>query len=270
MTNNYESQLTRQRERDLASRQESESLLGREVGIFRESMGLIISLWDEVLSADSIDERLKDLTLKHKLTVLHYGFNLLWAAWEEALAGRYQTATDHFRSIEECPDFLLALWLKPELSNDWTDRTSLNAKTARRTIADALKQPGAGSDLLRSMQIAATGVQAFSHVSVQSLGQALPLKEEEGGMRLLVRLGGEVSPISLTLVAAQIVNSTLQLLGAALLAFDDVVRLEPELFERWFRRIAEHRDTLAGQRDGLRDVAPAHGLLFAASQTATD
>ncbi len=269
MTNNYESRLTRQRERDLASRQESESLLGREVGIFRESMGLIISLWDEVLSADSIDERLKDLTLKHRLAVLHYGFNLLWAAWEEALAGRYQTATDHFRSIEECPDFLLALWLKPELSNDWTDQTSLNAKTVRRTIAAALKQPGAGSDMLRSMRIAARGVQAFSHVSVQSLGQALPLKEE-GGMRLLVRLGGEVSPISLTLVAAQIVNSTLQLLGAALLAFDDVLKLDSELLKGAFRRIAEHRDTLAGQQDGLRDVAPAQGLVFAASQTATD
>lgn len=259
----------RQKADDHRSRDRSESLLGLERAIFAEAMNLIVRLIDAVLTADTAQDRLADLAFKHKIALVNYGFNLLWSAWNEALAGRYHTATDHFRSIEECPDYLTALWLDPQLSDKWTDVRRLEINKARETIKKSLDMPrkGAGADLLKQMQDLAKSRHPLSHVSVQSLSQYLPAIEKDGKRWLVVRLGGAVSRLTLRIVAIQVATSALELLSAALLAFDEILEIELDLFQTTTAKIraltgilAEEIKALSGDGGG-----PAAGIYFVRS-----
>ncbi len=257
----------RQNQRDRESCDKSEALLGPEQAIFHEAMSLLLGLSDAVIGADDINERLKSVNFKHKVAVVRYGYNLLWAAWKEALAGRYQTATDHLRSIDECPDFLLALWLDPALSEDWTDKRPLDIDTViRRTIRRGLDTPktSAGTDFVKRMREAAKDVQPLSHVSVQSLGKFLPLVERHGQRVKLVRLGGAVSETTLRLVCNQLAGSATYLLGVALVAFEDF-GVEWELSEAATKRGNEYQRILTEQLKTMAGESSAEALYFALS-----
>ena len=257
----------RQNQRDRESCEKSEALLGPEQPIFHEEMSLLLGLSDAVIGADDINERLESVNFRHKVAVVHYGYNLLWSAWKEALAGRYQTATDHLRSIEECPDFLMALWLNPALSEGWTDKSSLDIDTViRRTIKRGLDtaKTSAGTDLAKRMRKIAKDVQPLSHVSVQSLSKFLPLVESHGQRVLLVRLGGAVSETTLRLVCNQLAGSATYLLGVALVAFEDL-GIEWELSEAAIQKANEYQRILTEQLNTMVWESSAEAMHFALS-----
>jgi len=213
----YESQ----RKRDSDAIASSESALGPEASVFADAMSVIARCLDAVFASDSID----NLVVKRKISVAHYAFNLLWSAWNEALAGRYQTATDHFRSIDEAPDFLTALHVDPALANELgAAQRSVKVERARRAVKDALRrvnQSKAGEwEATRLKQ--AKRVEPLSHVSVEALGQYLPVVTKDGQTLAVVRPGGMASNTTGRVVAIQLALHALQLLLSVTNAFIDV------------------------------------------------
>ena len=220
----------RQKERDAKARELSESLLGSEGDVFAEAMNLIALLMDDVFASD----RINDLVVKRKISVVSYAFNLLWSSWDETLAGRYQTATDHHRSINEAPDFLMALQLNPGLAHEMTDRTTIKVETALRTIKKALADHLQRTDVhswFTFKQKAGKHGEPFSHISVQALGGSLPVSEKAGRRVAVVRLGGDVSQEILRLVAIELAVSALNLLVAAVFAFEDLTHFEDTVWK---------------------------------------
>ena len=250
----YENQKTRDQE----SRELSESLLGPEKAIFIEVMCLLALRLDSVMATDYAPGPLDELAFKRKISLAHYGFNLLWSAWDEALAGRYHTATNHWRSIDESSDFLLALEFNPQLADDMTDTTRVKIEAARRAIKKGLEQSGPAKipDLVREMRNATQFLQDLSHISVSSLGQYLPVREKEGGLEAVVRLGGAVSQFMLRHVAISISISALKFLMDATGAFYDVVHAEHELEMNMLHKMREFSAALRREREALHDKAP--------------
>ena len=247
-----------QKTRDQESRELSESLLGPEKAIFIEVMCLLALQLDSVMTVDKASGLFDDLAFKRKISLAHYGFNLLWSAWDEALAGRYHTATNHWRSIDESSDFLLALEFNPQLADVMTDTTRVKIEAARQAIKKGLEQSGPAKtpDLVREMRNATQYLQDLSHISVSSLGQYLPVREKEGRLEAVVRLGGSVSPIMLRHVAISISISALKFLVDAMGAFHDVVPVEHELEMNMLRKIGEFSAALRRELEALHDKAP--------------
>jgi hypothetical protein len=256
----------RQKARDQTSRDRSDSLLGHEKTIFLEAMDLMVKHFDAVLTAPGAHALLDDLAFKRKISLIHYGFNLLWSAWDETMAGRYQTAADHWRSIDECPDFLFALEINPPLADQMTDATTIKVETARKTIHKALNS-GTESGHLMQQQKQHKDLQALSHVSVQSLGQHLPVREIGVERRSLVQLGGAVAPLTLRLHAIHLALSALTLQSAALFAFEKTVQIEHELWQITIDRIANRGAVLQNELEGLREATfpSAAGVYMARS-----
>ena len=256
-------------ERDKASMERSEAHLGLEKAIFAEAMSLLVRLIDAMLTAEDIDDQIQNINLKHRIAVANYGFNLLSSAWNDALSGRYHAATDHFRSIDECPDFLMALFLDPRLSDDWTDVQGPSIALIRRRISDGIGENRRNSaELMERMQDVAKPIQPLAHVSVQSIGQYLPLVEREGKRWRVVRLGGAVSHVTLRLVAIQIATSAVHLLGAAFWAFDDILKVDLDLLRRYAEAVIARSRALTEQLQALSSEATdpvAHGIYFASS-----
>ncbi len=246
----------RQRDGDRHARERSDSIMGPEKDIFLDAMHLLVSHFDAALTSDKFDILVDDLAFKRKVSLVHYGFNLLWSAWDEALAGRYQAAADHWRSIDECPDFITALEINPRLADEMTDAREIKIRTVRKTIQRALNEsePGSGTDLLRQQQKLQKDLQPLSHVSVQSLGQYLPVNDVGPERRSIVRLGGVVSQLTLRLVAIHLASAASALLTATLFGFQTVVEIEDELWKATTNRLAAHGVVLRNELTALREV----------------
>lgn len=246
----------RQRDRDRHARERSHSMLGPERDIFLEAMHLFVTHFDAVVTSDEIAALVDDLAFKRKVSLVHYGFNLLWSAWDEALAGRYQAAADHWRSIDECSDFITALEINPELADGMTDKRTIGIGRVRKAIQKALNdwEPGSGTDLLRQQQKLHKDLQPLSHVSVQSLGQYLPVNDIDSERRSIVRLGGVVSQLTGRLVAIHLASAASQLLTATLFGFQTVVEIEDQLWKATTNRLAEHGVVLRNELGALREI----------------
>lgn len=247
-----------QKARDRESREHSESLLGPERTIFVQTMSLLALLYDSAITADKGRELMEDLAFKRKISLLHYGINLLWSAWDEALAGRYHTATDHWRSMDESTDYLLALEFNPRLAEEMTDIKQIKIKTVRQAIKRGLSKGGAlgNRDLLNRMQDAHQHLDHLSHITVQSLGQYLPVKDIEGQWSSVVRPGGAVSQIVLRHVAIQLTLSAFKLLMDAMLSFHAVVDMELQLQIDVTRKIRDFTSALGKESEALHAKAP--------------
>ena len=241
-----------QAQRDQGSKALSESLLGPEKLLFAEAMGLVLSCLDAVFACE---QQINDLVIKRKISVVHHAFNLLCSAWGETLAGRYSAAADHFRSIEESPDFLYALDINPQLA----DERTIKIETARRTIRDELARldKGQAHERLAEMQKAAKKIEPFSHISVKSLGGSLPVSEKVGKKAAVVRLGGAVSEFTLRILATQLALSALSLLVAVVFSFRGIVEVDELLWkglvdrgEQWISRLGKELDALGDRSAG--------------------
>ena len=256
----------RQRQRDVEARELSQSLLGPEAKIFADAMSVIASCLDAVFATDRLD----DLVVKRKISVAHYAFNLLCSSWDEALAGRYQTATDHFRSIDEAPDFLTALDVDPSLADQMGDRRSIKVERARRAVQAALKRadPGRANERQDARTAYAKSLEPLSHISIEALGQYLPVLERDGQTLAVVRPGGAVSRSTLRPVAIHLALSALSLLLAVTNAFYDVTGIQHSDWKAVAEKSGDLVNALGNELAAMREhsTAPVSAVYFAATE----
>ena len=229
-----------QKERDQQARELSESVLGPLEEAFADVMDLIARCFDAALSVGTIN----DLTTRRKVAVANHAFNLLWSAWDEALAGRYDAATDHWRSIDEAPDFLLALSVNPTLADDM-GQTKIDIDTARRTIAKGMNRlkPGEGKRWLELRQQGAKGLQPLAHVTVEATSMALAVTMKEGKKTAILRPGGGfVAKLTLRPIAIYLVSGAISLLHGMAFAFQHIEEVD-NLWETTGRDVAEKTTT---------------------------
>ena len=177
-----------QKQRDIEAAVVSETALGAEISVFVHSMALLSQMIDAAFGGGLAH----DLPTKMKIGVANHAFNLIWSAWGNVLAGRYDAATDHWRSIDESPDFLGALSLKPVLAKDFLEGR-VRLKAARKVIKDErnrLKQ-GAGDQWVKNQEWRHI-FNRFAHVDSPGVTALLPISIEGGDPSVLVRPGGGV------------------------------------------------------------------------------
>jgi hypothetical protein len=188
---------------------------------------LLARCFDAVLSVGQIN----DLATRRKLAVANHAFNLLWSAWDEALAGRYDAATDHWRSIDETPDFLEALSVNPALADEM-GKVKVDVETVRRTITKELNRlmPGEGKRWLNAKQQGDKGLQPLAHVTVEGTSMALAIVVKDGTKTGILRPGGGfVAWLTLRLIAIHLVSASISLLHQMAYAFQDI----PEVGSLW-------------------------------------
>ena len=252
----------RQRERDLEARGRSESLLGPERAIFAEMMGLTANCLDAVFAGGRFD----DLPSRRMIEFGNHAFNLLWSAWDEALAGRYDASRGHVRSIGESCEFLMALIADPQIADRLGDSTK-DVYLARRVVKDALErgEPGAGRAHFDVMKKAHDDVQALSHVCNRAISEALPLLNVGGQTIGVVRPGGATSQIALRLVAIPLAGSAAQLFGILSGGLAEAADIEEDLWRRAVRRAETLADELSSELGTMGTMAPMQTLYFARS-----
>jgi hypothetical protein len=217
----------RQRELDSAARSASESLLGPERRKFANAVGAIARIFDAVSESGSID----DLQTKRRLSVAVHGFNLLWSAWDEALCGRYDAAADHWRSLDETPDFLKALVANPSLANEdfGSGKSRIDIHTARKAVRDAMnrEQPGAGDVWHSERTHGAQAIQTFAHISREAVSVSLGIDRRSGRKEAFIRPGGGVvAHESVRLTAISLAAHAVDLLLAVAVSLQAVVDLQ--------------------------------------------
>ena len=200
----------------MESKHLSESLLGPEKQIFAETMELIARYLHDAVGTDRVD----DLPTKRKVQVGTFGFNLLWTAWTEALAGRYDAASHLRRSIGEAPLYLWAIDSNPHLADE-IGRRQIKVETIRRQIKkDLANLPGYAA---RSwIQEEGKNDQPYSHVTVDAMNMALAVAIEDERKVATLRPGGAVSVLILRPLALELSSCALMLLGVLPLAFRHV------------------------------------------------
>jgi hypothetical protein len=168
-------------ERDRLAIQHSESILGAEMAVFVQGMGLSRTLLDFVLHGEG---QVHDEALKAKMGVADRMFLLLWASWHDTLTGRYTAAAEHWRSLLEAPNFLLAFTWDPSLAERWIKGDDVKFEKVRKAIRNALKDEGS-SDFAREWDQRHLrddrAVQAFSHTSTKAIYSMLATATDERG-----------------------------------------------------------------------------------------
>ena len=214
---------------DANARSESEGLLGPEGAIFAEAMAQIAECLDYAIALGPID----DLRTKRRVALVTHTFNLIWASWNEALTGRYDVAVSHFRSIEEAPDFLMALDANPGLA-DAMGRAPIEIETAWRALRKDLDklEDGKGKQWFTWRQERAKGTQPLAHVSPEVTNQSLAIRIEDNKKIGTLRLGGVVSGLNLRPLAMTIAGSAVTFLAAVVVAFHTT----PSVYHLWTSR----------------------------------
>jgi len=228
----------RQREVDRLAEQHAEQLLGPEKAIFARSMGLIATCFDEATASGPVQE----LPAKRRLSIAIHGFNLIWSAWHEALCGRYDAASDHWRSMEETPDFLKALYTQPSLAAErfGSGKGRIDVHTARKVIRNAMNElvTGSGDRWHSEKMDGARTIQTFAHISSEAVSSALGILQENGKKVALERPGGGVvAEDSLRLAAINLAAYAIDLLLAVAVAFQDILPVD-QLWEEEVKPLA--------------------------------
>jgi hypothetical protein len=238
------------KELDREAVEASEGLLGVEREVFIQSMALLA----EMLNAAFAGGLVRDLPTKMKIGVANHAFNLMWSAWQNALTGRYDAATDHWRSIDESPDFLAALQVNPSLAKEML-AGKVKIKTARTTIAKEINRLKAGEGNRWYERQKWRGIHnRFAHVDAPGTTAALPISSEGAEPSVLVRPGGGViHPRNLRMMALYLAEVATNFTWWVTFAFQDI----NEVCEIW-----ETRGREFNQRGHsiLKDCASAIGV----------
>lgn len=230
---------------DANARSASEGLLGPEGAIFAKAMAQIAECLDYAVTVDPID----DMRTKRKVALATHTFNLIWASWNEALTGRYAIAVSHFRSIEEAPDFLMALDANPGLA-DAMGQSPIKIETAWRALRKDLDKlgDGKGKQWFTWRQERAKGTQSLAHVSPEVINQSLAIRIEDNKKIATLRLGGVVSRLNLRPLAMTIAGSAVTFLATVVVAFHTT----PRVYHLWTSRGLEFAEqSLAALREEL-------------------
>ena len=224
-----------QKHSDAQSRKAAESILGPEANVFADSMAMIAHCLDIV----AISGPPNDLPTKRKIGFAIHAFNLLWSAWDATLAGRYDAAASHWRSIEETPDFLMALYADPSCAERMGNQ-GWGVGKARQIVKKGMdkEEQGKGREWLASKLESSRGIQPFSHISLEAQGMALGIGTQAGKKIGVLRPGGVLAYPTLRLAAGHLAFDAVILLGAVAVAFSDVRGLE-DLWEGRVRRLSQ-------------------------------
>lgn len=210
----------RQQKMDEQARSKSEALLGPEKDVFANVMGLVARCLDEVASAGAFN----DLPTGRKVILASHGLNLLWSAWDEALAGRYDSAATHSRSIGEVPDFLDALRAEPAFADRMGTGTK-DVNAARRIVRDSLETTwsGEGKRWLKNLLETDKRLQPLSHISVEVTQRGIAVGVgDEGKVGVLRPGGGVVSEWLLRPIAIGLAIQATVLFQAVFAAFQEI------------------------------------------------
>src|SRR5450759_4723262 len=164
---------------------------------------------------------LTDEATQAKVIVANHGFNLLCSALDDALVGRYDSATSHWRSIREAPRFLMALQLDPNLSKKMM-RGQLKIETALLTIEREFnvdKYPGADLRWVDAAQRELDHLQPFSHIHLRIASAGFPLQDTAGMRVQNVAPGGALAVDALLSNVLALVDAAIYLATSALFAF---------------------------------------------------
>ena len=212
-----------QKQRDIEAAVQTEGAMGREKGIFIQSMALLTDMLNAAFDGGLIE----DLPGKVKIAVANHAFNLLWSAWQSTLAGRYDSATNHWRSIDESPDFLAALQINPSLAKEMS-AGKVTVETARRTMRSERERlkPGDGKKWLDQQKWRDVH-NKFAHITFPSVAGLLPISIKQDGSSILVKPGGGVLyRWNLRAIGLYLAEAALNLTFWVAFAFQDVDEVE--------------------------------------------
>ena len=218
------------KKRDEQAETASERLLGEEGRVFAAAMEAI----DAVLDAAFGDRSIDDLAEKAKAAIAYRSRDLLWSAWREMLAARYDTATEHWRSITESPHFLRAITVKPELAKEWINGR-LKIKAAWRAQRDRLRDAGhyeTADSWHRILSGDAGMIHPFSHVTIESAVATMPIAKSAEGQPEAFVLGGAISDQMATRIGLYLAYEAIVTLHTCAFAFQQV----PAVDELWDQR----------------------------------
>lgn len=207
-----------QREFDVKARLASESVLGVERGTFGTAMGQFANILDRAIEQAPH----YDLATKRNIPLAVHAFNLLWSAWDAALAGRYDAAASYRRSIAEVSDLLMAIYVEPDFAEQMKGDTR-DIKRARRIFRNALEKhtAGTGANWMKKRLDAAKGVQPFSHVSFEAISAGFGIGTQDGSKIGALRPGGVPSGPTLRVMACELASNALELLAVVAVALSN-------------------------------------------------
>lgn len=219
----YEMQSTR----DSQAAERSPRILGREGDVFVDAMALVYEMLKSVFAEGEIH----DLPSKMKIGVANHAFNLLWSAWQNAMAGRNDACVDHWRSIDESPEFLAALQVNPRLARPMMDG-KLKYKTALRTVIRERNRLQTGDgDRWAEEQKWRQVRHRFAHVDPVATMAALPIALEGSDASALVEPGGGVvEPRGLRRMCLYLAEAAVSLIWWVNFAFQDTSKVS-EIWE---------------------------------------
>ena len=205
--------------------------LGSEGQTFGDCMALLLGCFDE--------DVLRKVTApgqKVALAVLGSSYQALISVWQDLSEGRLASTTDHWRSVAEAPDYILAMSLNEDLARAWADpnrQETLKPERARRIVRQELntREAGKGDEWEQKRQQDLKALQPYSHVSSDTAGLAIlkPLGAKGGHF---VTPEGRYAPDikEATIYSAQLAR---QLVGAVAVAFSAA------LSDKWKQQAAD-------------------------------
>lgn len=234
MARNWYRQL---KEHDDAARTWAEDCLGDEKEVFIRAMALVRWMQDRLLAQGAVEEP----TLKAKLAVADRAFVLLWSAWNDALAGRYAAAAEHWRSLIESPQFLIAFSFDSDLARRWLDGRECDIQAAQKTIRRKIRDVGeydAEKEWDDRSRRDNTVVQPYSHVTAQAALSTLAVAQDESGDPKAYLPRSQQSPRRTREYALFLASAALELLRACSSAFEDQPQLRL-MWNNWGRQLVE-------------------------------
>lgn len=143
--------------------------LGRE----GEAFGRCMSFLNRCLDSDQLLTSIRSPELRVALAILGQSYQYLLSVWQDLSEGRLASATDHWRSLAEAPDYILATSLNEDFAREWADpkrQTTLKPERARRIVRKELnkRQAGKGDEWDQRRRQDLDDLQAYSHVSSEA------------------------------------------------------------------------------------------------------
>jgi hypothetical protein len=147
-------------------------------GLFDHYAGVEVAIFEDCVSMawHSFEELLKPRVISSISQHVAFGiachaYQLLLSAWQNLREGRLVASCDHWRSIAEAPDYVLAAAFNEDFAQAWADlerATTVRVENARRIVRRELnrRKQREGDEWATRRAEAERELQRFSHVTV--------------------------------------------------------------------------------------------------------
>jgi hypothetical protein len=178
---------------------------------------------------------------------LGHAYQLLLSAWSDVEEGRLSAAADHWRSIFEAPDYLLAVWWDEGFAKDWPKPSRENQKATRAMgiVKNELnaRQSGLGDARHANRKEYRQDMHQFSHVSAGAAG----LNFMRSGAGTFFMPEGSNSADNV-LTALYLVQLSREVLSALRLTIDEFMP------DAWQERLRAANDAVLAYAKGINDA----------------